>query len=1128
MPRTVVRRRPFLTAIAALAAVAASTFVGVTAASAAAPQPDAVSVPGSFGDEVGCPGDWQPDCAAVVLTRRSNDDVWSTTLSVPAGSYEYKAAIDNSWDESYGQGGSATGANIPLTVPAGGADVTFLYDNATHWVTTSLDGPTVTAAGSFQSELGCPADWSPDCLRSWLEDPDGDGVSTFTTTGLPSGDYQVKAALNQSWDVSYGVGGDPNGGNIAFSVLTDNAPVTFRYVQATHVLTVVSGNGLPSLKPLRAYWLSRDHIAWNPTVPAGTTIRSYELFAAPNGGLVPDATTIAGGTGYRLTVDPAGLPAAVRAKFPAQAGLPALKLSSALVNAAPRLLRGQVAVAAFDRAGNLVDATGLQIPGVLDDLYAGAANATLGQTWNAGAPTVAVWAPTAQQVSLRVYSSGHITSPVRTLPMRRDANGVWSATGVRAWKGWYYLFDMQVYVPATSKVEHNLATDPYSYGLSTDSERSLFVDLADSTLKPAGWGTLGYRKPAVPKSVDQTITELHVRDYSAADTTVPARHRGTYLAFTDASANGARHLQALAAAGMTTVHLLPTADIASRSIAEDKSQWQQPACDLSSLPPASDLEQACVSAVAGADGYNWGYDPQHYTTPEGSYATDAEGATRTREFRTMVSALNGYGLRVVQDVVYNHTADSGQTGVNDLDRIVPGYYHRLDANGTVTTSTCCADTATEHTMMGKLLIDSVMTWAVQYKVDGFRFDLMSFTPKSVIVALRNKLDALTVANDGVDGKSVYLYGEGWNFGTVANNALFVQASQVNMAGTGVGTFNDRIRDAVRGGAFDDTDPRTQGFASGLYTDPNDDPVNGDSATQLAQLQQYEDQIKVGLVGNLADYRFTSSSGTTVTGKDVDYNGAPTGYTAQPGEAVNYVDAHDNETLYDMLTYKLPTATSMADRIRMQTLALATTALSQGVSFWQGGTEVLRSKSLDGNSYNDGDWYNALDWSLNSNGFGKGLPPAADNQAQWPYMRPLLANPALDPTHTDLLTADAMTQNLLAVRAASPLLHIGDAAGIQAKVSFPNSGPAATPGVITELIDDTRGHVDADPDLRGTVIVFNASPQATTQTVAATAGRKYRLSPVQASGPDAVVKTATFDRATGAFTVPGRTVAVFVY
>ena len=381
---------------------------------------------------------------------------------------------------------------------------------------------------------------------------------------------------------------------------------------------------------------------------------------------------------------------------------------------------------------------------------------------------------------------------------------------------------------------------------------------------------------------------------------MPADQKGTYLAFTRAGSAGVQNLRALARAGATTVHLLPTNDIATRSIDEDRSRWESPDCDLPSLPPDSPEQQACITAVQDSDGYNWGYDPLHYTVPEGSYSTDPEGAARTLQHRQMVSSLNGDGLRVVMDVVYNHTADAGQTGENDLDRIVPGYYHRLDASGTVTTSTCCSDTASEHLMMGKLMTDSVLTWATQYKVDGFRVDLMGFHPKDLMVDIRQRLDALTVERDGVDGKATYLYGEGWNFGTVADDALFVQATQANMAGTGIGTFNDRLRDAVRGGGFGDTDPRTQGWGSGLFTDPNGSGVDGDEATQRALLALESDRIKVGLTGNLADYTFTGSSGATVKGSEVDYN-------AQPGEAVTYVDAHDDLILHDQLAYKLPWA-----------------------------------------------------------------------------------------------------------------------------------------------------------------------------------------------------------------------------
>jgi hypothetical protein len=223
-------RRSWLALIISAITVLSLCTGPVPAGADPAPQPDAVAVGGSFNSEIGCPGDWQPDCAQAQLARRSNDDVWSATLALPAGDFEYKIAIDKSWDVNYGKGGVQGGANIALTVPAGGAQVTFYYDNATHWVTTTLDGPIVTAVGDFQSELGCPGDWSPDCLRSWLQDPDGDGVYTFTTTGLPAGDYQVKAALNLSWDVNYGAGGVPNGPNIAFTVPSDGSPVTLSYV----------------------------------------------------------------------------------------------------------------------------------------------------------------------------------------------------------------------------------------------------------------------------------------------------------------------------------------------------------------------------------------------------------------------------------------------------------------------------------------------------------------------------------------------------------------------------------------------------------------------------------------------------------------------------------------------------------------------------------------------------------------------------------------------------------------------------------------------------------------------------------------------------------------------------------
>jgi pullulanase-type alpha-1,6-glucosidase len=424
------------------------------------------------------------------------------------------------------------------------------------------------------------------------------------------------------------------------------------------------------------------------------------------------------------------------------------------------------------------------------------------------------------------------------------------------------------------------------------------------------------------------------------------------------------------------------------------------------------------------------------------------------------------------------------------------------------------------------MIDSVVTWAREYKVDGFRFDLMGHQPKAAMLALRAALDALTLKKDGIDGKSVYLYGEGWNFGEVANDARFVQATQANMAGTGVGTFSDRLRDAVRGGGPFDADPRVQGFATGLYTDPNGDPVNGTPDEQRARLLLYQDQIKVGLTGNLRDYRFVDRDGVLVSGSQVDYNGQPAGYAADPSETITYVDAHDNETLFDTVQYKLPQATSMADRVRMNTVALATTALAQSPSFWHAGNDLLRSKSLDRNSFNSGDWFNRIDWSGRETTWGSGLPPRADNESKWDFMRPLLSDPALRPQPRDIRAAHERADDLLRIRFSSPLFRLGSADLIQQRVGFPTGGPNQTPGVIVMTLSDRVGP-DLDPRFESIVVVLNATAAPTSQTVPSLAGARYTLHPVQAAGSDPVVRTSANDSRTGTFTVPPRTVAVFV-
>jgi glycosidase len=204
------------------------------------PNPTSVTIAGSLQSELGCSGDWDPACAATHLTYDAGDDVWQGTFSLPSGSYEYKAALNDAWDENYGLHAASNGDNIPLT--ADETSVKFYYDHKSHWVTDSKSSVIAVAPGSFQSELGCPGDWQPDCLRSWLQDADGDGIYTFETTALPAGNYEGKVALNESWDVNYGQGGLLNGTNIPFSVPANNAKVTFRYDAASHILTILAGH----------------------------------------------------------------------------------------------------------------------------------------------------------------------------------------------------------------------------------------------------------------------------------------------------------------------------------------------------------------------------------------------------------------------------------------------------------------------------------------------------------------------------------------------------------------------------------------------------------------------------------------------------------------------------------------------------------------------------------------------------------------------------------------------------------------------------------------------------------------------------------------------------------------------
>jgi pullulanase len=1113
-------------------AVSVVLFVAGIARASHTPAPTLVVVPGSLQSELGCPDDWQPGCGNTTLTFDGADGVWQRAFALPAGSFEYKVALNGSWDENYGANATPNGPNIALNVAAP-RSVKFYYSHETHWVADSATKVIAVAPGSFQSELGCPGDWQPDCLRSWLQDPDGDGIYTFTTSALPAGSYEVKVAINESWDENYGAGGVPGGANIPFTVPAACREMFFSYDPVSHVLTV-SAEGAPpgDLRRARAHWLAEDTIAWNP--PRLDQGSAVTLHYDPAAGLVLEASGVSGGTAIPLSRDPAGLSAEIRARFPHLSGYAAFKLPVNRLPEVPEALKSQLAVSATASDGTLLDATALQIPGVLDDLHT--YDGPLGVTFAQGRPTLRVWAPTARSVKLHLFSDSQPASPATVLDMTRDAaSGVWSLAGSSSWNGRFYAYEVEVFVRATGSIERNLVTDPYSLGLSRNSRRSLILDLDASTLMPAGWR--GLEKPRLSAPEDIVLYEMHVRDFSASDPTVPEELRGTFRAFT-LDSHGTRHLRALARAGLTHVHLLPAFDIAT--IEEDRSLWKDPG-DLSGYPPDSDQQQAAVRAVADADAYNWGYDPWHYTVPEGAYATRPDGADRVLEFRQMVQGLSRLGLRVVMDVVYNHTTASGQNAKSVLDRVVPGYYHRLNGEGDVERSTCCENTASEHNMMEKLLIDSAVTWAKHYKVDGFRFDLMGHHMKRNMVALRRALDALTPERDGVDGRKVYVYGEGWNFGEVADGARGVNAIQRNMAGTGIGTFNDRIRDGARGGGpFSGL--QEQGFLTGLYTDPNA-TSQGPPSEQKARLLHHMDWIRVGLAGNLADYQFVDRSGNLVRGRDIDYNGQPAGYTADPQEVINYVEAHDNETLFDAVQLKAAPAAPLDARVRMQNLGVSLLLFGQGVPFLHAGVDLLRSKSLDRNSYNSGDWFNRLDFTARANNWGVGLPPAPDNQAYWPVMGPLLADPALKPSSEDIRRARQHLIEALEIRNSSALFRLRTAEQVGSQLQFHNTGPDQIPGLIAySLFDDDgggrgRSHDDGDDEGRGhgpngpqfalVVVLLNATPTAQTLIVPELAGRQLQLHPVQMDSADPVVRTARFEHSSGTFTVPGRTAAVFV-
>ena len=776
-------------------------------------------------------------------------------------------------------------------------------------------------------------------------------------------------------------------------------------------------------------------------------------------------------------------------------------------------LGGDLLLVEEDARGRVLDATRVQHAAALDDRHAAAGAITdLGVRTGTGRTGFRLWAPTARRVALCLYPAPDAPASAVQPLVRDEATGAWSLSLPGERDGQYYTYLVDVFVPGRGWVR-NRVTDPYAISLSADSRRAYVGRLDDPRLMPQGWADAP-RGPELAAATDAVIYELHVRDFSVSDASVPAAHRGKYLGFTARESDGMRHLRALAAAGITDVHLLPVYDFGS----VPETGCVTPMADATDGVGAW---QATVMAVRDRDCFNWGYDPMHYTAPEGSYATDAnDGAARVREFRAMVMALHAAGLRVGMDVVYNHTFASGQDPRSVLDRIVPGYYHRLDRAGKVTQSTCCENTATEHRMMAKLMLDSAVTWARDHRIDSFRFDLMGHQPRAA-------MEQLQAAVDRAAGRRVLLLGEGWNFGEVADGARFVQASQLSLGGSGIGTFSDRARDAVRGGGCCDSGEALvarQGWANGLHHAHN--ALAGDRASR-EDLLRAADLLRVGLAGSLREVRLRDHTGVARRLADIDYVGQPAGFTTSPDEVVNYVENHDNLTLFDVNALKLPAGTPPAERARVQVLALATVAFSQGIAYFHAGGEILRSKSLDRNSFNSGDAFNRLDWTLADNHFGLGLPPATDNESSWAVMRAVLADPSVKPAPADIRwTRDAFL-DLLRIRAGTPLLRLRDAEQVRRRLHFAPAGSGQDGTVVGAWLEGA-GLADAG---HGAVAYFiNAGTRAATVVVPALAGRDFVLHPIQAAAGAADERPrreARYDARRGSFVVPARTALVYV-
>ncbi len=492
--------------------------------------------------------------------------------------------------------------------------------------------------------------------------------------------------------------------------------------------------------------------------------------------------------------------------------------------------------------------------------------------------TFKVWAPTASRVVLNLFENGDGGEAVATPDMAKGEKGVWSLT-YPCGHGTYYTYTV------TTAVGSQEAVDPYARAAGVNGKRGMVVNL--SLTDPAGWEE-DAPVTTVESYSDAVIWEVHVRDFS--NKIADSQYKGKYLAFTErglVNENGMPvGVDYLVELGITHVHLLPVYDYAS---VDEKNPDSQ---------------------------FNWGYDPQNYNVPEGSYSTDPyHGAVRIREFKEMVAALHEAGIGVIMDVVYNHTYEANSS----LNKIVPYYYYRYTASGANTSASGCGnDTASERYMYGKFMVDSTSYWAKTYHLDGFRFDLMGLHDVQTMQEIESAVHAIN--------NRAIIYGEGWTMGATIDGSAQANQTQISKitatedAIGSVAVFNDVMRDGLKGSVFEKTG---QGY------------ING--AANSANLSKILFSIRGGV-------------------------GVGKGWTVDNAMVINYMSAHDNNTLWDKLLLSCPDS-SEDDRNRMNNLGAAILMISKGTPFWQAGEEMLRTKDGDENSYKSSDAVNNINWSV---------------------------------------------------------------------------------------------------------------------------------------------------------------------